>query len=175
MVGHLMRRGIKIKQYQKLVKNSNLAELIGIVLGDGNLYKHPRTENLRITLNSKDQPYIFHVAELICKIFNKHPSIIKRNGKNAVSVSLYQGKISHRLDIPSGNKIKNDVVIPAWIFIKRKHRVRCLKGLFETDGCFQKDDENYAQYIEFKNNAVQKTAAIIFVLPEKTKYIGLRN
>lgn len=26
-----------------------------------------------------------------------------------------------------------------------------LKGLFETDGCFQKDPSNYTQYIELKN------------------------
>jgi hypothetical protein len=152
--------------YLALKKNAELAELIGVVLGDGNLYKHPRTENLRITLNSKDRPYIYNVANLIKVVFHKAPSIIKRRGKNAVSVSLYQGNISQRIGIPLGNKIKNDVIIPSWIFAKKKHMIKCLKGLFETDGCFQKDDENYAQYIEFKNNAVRLRKNVFNILTQ---------
>ena len=38
-----------------------------------------------------------------------------------------------------------------WIKNNKNYTIRCLKGLFETDGCFQKDVSNYAQYIELKN------------------------
>ncbi|MFA5314586.1 MAG: LAGLIDADG family homing endonuclease [Candidatus Omnitrophota bacterium] len=137
--------------YKRLSKNGNLAELIGIVLGDGNLYRHPRTENLRIICHSKDIAYIKHIQRLVVRVFNKAASSHKRRHKKAVNINLYQQQISARLGIPVGNKIKNNVGIPEWIFSKRKFMTRCLKGLFETDGCFQEDRSNYAQYIEFKN------------------------
>lgn len=105
-----------IELYRKLKKDVNLAELIGIVLGDGNLYKHLRTENLRITCNSKDTGYIKHISNLIRKVFCKSPAIRKRNDVNAVSIDLYQCKISERLNLPCGDKIRNNVGIPQWIF-----------------------------------------------------------
>jgi hypothetical protein len=83
--------------YKELLKNDCLAELVGVVLGDGNLYRHPRTENLRITCNSKDTSYILHLISLIGSVFSKKPSVIKRKGKNAVSINLYQQNISKRL------------------------------------------------------------------------------
>ena len=139
-------------EYRKLAKNGNLAELIGMVLGDGNLYKHPRTENLRITCNSKEASYIKHVGDLVSTVFFKHPSVRKRNDENAVSVDLYQGKISERLGLSCGNKIKNNAGIPSWVYLKRRYIIRCLKGLFETDGCLHEDKGNYTRCIEFKNN-----------------------
>jgi len=138
--------------YRKLTRNENLAELIGTILGDGNLYKHPRTEHLRVICNSQDIRQIKHIAYLINKIFHKKPSIIKRKNENTTVVSLYQNQISERLSFPAGNKIKNNVGVPPWIYSCKKYIIKCLKGLFDTDGCFQEDSSNYAQYIELKNN-----------------------
>lgn len=141
-----------IIQYKELSKDENLAELIGIILGDGNLNKHPRTENLRITCNSKDEGYIKHIGILIKKVFYKSPSIRKWNNANAVSVDLYQCKISERLNLPCGDKIRNNVGIPSWILFNERYMLKCLKGLFETDGCFHEGKNNYTRIIEFKNN-----------------------
>lgn len=141
-----------VSQYKELEKDNNLAELIGIILGDGNLHKHLRTENLRITCNSKDTGYIKHIGNLIKKVFHKSPSIRKRNDVNAVSVDLYQCKISERLNLPCGDKIRNNVGIPSWILSDKRYALKCLKGLFETDGCFHVDTNNYTRIIEFKNN-----------------------
>ena len=141
--------------YKELVKDKNLAELIGVILGDGNLNKHPATENLRITCNSNDKGYIKYIANLITKVFYKAPSVRKRNDENAVSIDLYQCKISDRLNLPCGNKIKNNVGVPAWVFFNEGYIVRCLKGLFETDGCFHEDKDNHTRVIEFKNNCTK--------------------
>lgn len=149
------RKKQQIIQYKELSKDENLAELIGIVLGDGNLYKHLRTENLRVICNSKDTIYIRRISSLITKIFHKSPSVIKRKNENATVVCLYQCKISKRLDLPCGNKIKNNVGIPSWIFFNEEYMIRCLKGLFETDGCFHEDKDNYTRIIEFKNNCMR--------------------
>ena len=149
------RKKQSIIKYKELLKDENLAELIGIILGDGNLYKHSRTENLRVICNSKDISYIRHIVNLITKIFHKTPSVIKRKNENATVVCLYQCKISKRLKLPYGNKIKNNVGIPAWIFLNKDYIYKCLKGLFETDGCFHEDRQNYTRCIEFKNNCVR--------------------
>lgn len=138
--------------YVEPQKNEALAELIGIILGDGNLYKHSRTDSLRIICNSQDERYIQHIVKLIENIFKKEPSVIKRKNENTAVITLYQCKIIRRLDLPAGNKIKNNVGVPSWINIDKKYMVQCLKGLFETDGCFQEDKNNYTQYIELKNN-----------------------
>lgn len=37
-------------------------------------------------------------------------------------------------------------------FSNRRYILKCLKGLFETDGCFHVDSNNYTHIIEFKNN-----------------------
>ena len=68
-----------------------------------------------------------------------------------MSVDLYQGQISERLSMLCGNKIRNNVGIPSWIFSDKKYILKCLKGLFETDGCFHEDKKNYTRCMEFKN------------------------
>jgi len=142
-------------RYKELIKDKKLAELIGIILGDGNLYKHSRTENLRVICNSKDIAYIQHIVGLITEIFHKTPSVIKRKNENATVICLYQCKISKRLRLPCGNKIKNNVRVPYWIFLNKDYMRKCLKGLFETDGCFHEDIKNYTRCIEFKNNCAR--------------------
>lgn len=99
--------------------------------------------------------FIKHIHSLITKVFNKSPSIRKRSNENAVSVDLYQCEISKRLNLPCGNKIKNNVGVPAWISLNKNYMFKCLKGLFETDGCFHEDKNNYTRCIEFKNNCTK--------------------
>ena len=149
------RRRFLINQYKELSRDINLAELIGIILGDGNLSRMPRTENLRIICNSKDTTYIRHISELIAKIFHKAPSIINRKSEHATVISLYQCRISNRLELPCGNKIKNNICMPSWVFLNNLYTSKCLKGLFETDGCFYEEKDNYTQVIEFKNYCIK--------------------
>ena len=140
-----------ISEYKKLDKNCNLAELIGITLGDGCVSKISRTEALRITLNKKDKKYIRHVYSIVKDVFSKKPSVCYRKKENAADVKIYQNIISKRLKIPCGNKIINNIKIPRWILKTEIFIIKCLKGLFETDGHFQKSKSNYLYVIELKN------------------------
>lgn len=144
----------RLKQRRKkaLKRNSDLAELIGITLGDGSLTSLPRTEALRVVCNSKHKRYIERIAILIQKVFDKRPRVSKRKGERAADIVLYRNDLSAKLNIPCGNKIKNRVKVPKWIKQNRIYSINCLKGLFETDGCFQENGNNYTSYIEFKNN-----------------------
>jgi len=140
------------KNLVKVLKKSKaLSELIGIILGDGHIHKFPRTEKLVITCDKSQSNYISHICKLVEGIFLKTPSLFIRKKENVIDVCLYQCKISLRLKIASGNKIRNNVGIPSWVFKSKRLVTACLKGLFETDGCFQRDNDNYAQYIELKN------------------------
>jgi hypothetical protein len=132
-------------------KSGDWAELVGITLGDGNIFKFPRTERLVIACNSKDTKYIEHIKNLIKKVLKKEPQAQKSKNSNCVHIKLYQCRLSKRLRMPSGNKIQNSVVIPEEIYRNRNLLIRCLKGLFETDGCFIIDKKNYTRVIEFKN------------------------
>jgi hypothetical protein len=139
------------RRNKKFTRNSELAELIGIILGDGNITKYERTEAIRIVCHSGKNSYIKHIVELVYKVFDKMPSIHIRKKEKAVTIVIYLCNLSKRLNIPAGNKIKNNISIPEWIKTKKCYVVSCLKGLFETDGCFNKDPKNYTQSIELKN------------------------
>lgn len=141
----------QLKDYKKLEKNIFLAELIGIVLGDGNLIRFKRTEALRITCNSNNENYVVYVCALINKVFGKEPRYSKRKNENTIDIRLYQKYIISRLELPSGNKIENNVGVPSWVYKKKKYIVKCLKGLFETDGHFRRNLDNYLHVIELRN------------------------
>jgi hypothetical protein len=132
-------------------KSESWAELVGVTLGDGNIFTFPRTERLVIACNSKDGRYIRHIATLVEKVLKKKPQIEKCKDSNCKHIKLYQRRLSERLQMPPGNKIKNNVKIPEEIHRNRNLLIKCLKGLFETDGCFMIDKKNYTRVIEFKN------------------------
>ena len=137
---------------KKLKRNNGLAKLIGIILGDGCLTNLPRTESLRIVCNAEQRAYINHIAMLMKNVFNKNPSVYKRKRENATNITLYECALSERLNLPCGNKINNRISIPEWIKKSKKYSIKCLKGLFETDGSFYEDKNNYTNVIEFKNH-----------------------
>lgn len=157
---------LKQTRKEKLTRNNNLAELIGIILGDGCLSSLPRTESLRVVCNSEQQGYIAHIAALIQKTFNQQPVVRKRKNQKATDIVLYRCNLSRSLNIPCGNKIKNEVAIPSWIKRDKIYSIDCLKGLFETDGCFHEDRDNYTQIIEFKNNCKNLLQGVYQILKD---------
>ncbi len=154
------------KHYSSLRKTTELAEFIRILLGDGHIQKFPRTERIVITCGThvSKTRYIKRIVGIVIKVFDKQPSVLKRKDNSAFDISLYQCKLCSRLGIPAGNKIKNNVGVPEWIKNKKQYMISCLKGLFETDGCFQKDPSNYAQYIEVKNLCKQILSDVYVML-----------
>jgi len=143
---------VERKQRRTESKHSKeLAELIGIVLGDGNISKFSRCQRLVISCNSRHKKYIEHIRWLVEGIFNKKPSLIKRSKANCIDIYLYLQDIDKTLGMPSGNKIKNSVAIPEWIFREKGYLKKCLKGLFETDGHYGLNKKSYVEYIQFCN------------------------
>lgn len=123
--------------YTTFEKSGDLAELIGVILGDGNIGKFPRTEGLTIACNSNNIGFINRYAGLITKLFRKSPYVAKVNKAiGCTRVRIYQKGISKRLGIPTGNRSRIKIDIPKWILKNRRFLLRYLRGLYEAEGSF---------------------------------------
>lgn len=131
----------KAKGFQSLIKikiprkSKLLAEFIGIMLGDGNISPY----NIGITLSSEEKEYIQYVCKVIQKLFGVLPKISKHKLLKAVSIIVNRKLLVNfcqEIGFKMGNKVKNQVDIPAWIKENKTFARECIRGLFDTDGCF---------------------------------------
>ena len=126
-----IRRDIVIpKRYSK-----ELAEFIGVMLGDGKISHF----QVLVTLGNKELVYASHVCDLMEKLFLGRPKIATRStGYHDVyigSVLLTTWLLSMGLVT---NKVKYQVDVPNWIFSKKSYMKACLRGFFDTDGSIYK-------------------------------------
>ncbi len=127
----------KIKSsYPALVKNENLAELIGVVLGDGHVGVFPRAECLRIVGTSTNHGFVERYSKMVERIFNKKPYVAKRKQSNATDITIYEKNISKRLGVPTGARKELALPIPNWIRRSKKFQIAYLRGLYEAEGCY---------------------------------------
>lgn len=68
--------------------NEDTAELVGIFLGDGNIYSSGNNHELRITLNKKEIEYAKFVSRIIEKTFSETPKIRIKKDQNALDIRL---------------------------------------------------------------------------------------
>jgi hypothetical protein len=124
------------KNIQTPHASAQLAELMGIVLGDGGINN---TWQLVITLNSvSDLAYSFYVKELLEHLFLIKVVTRKRPGMNAMvlvcsSTELVDFLVSK--GAARGNKIKQQIDVPAWIMTNQQFKRNFVRGLVDTDGC----------------------------------------
>ena len=137
-----------------LEKNEHLAELIGIILGDGNLGIYPKYKNgvntgrvrchyLRIYCNLSEKQYAQHLKNILVKVFKRNPYIYERVNAGELYLEISKKDLDKELGIKIGDKIKNEVFVPQWIFSQERFLTSCLKGLFDTDGCCYKTGGKY--------------------------------
>lgn len=127
----------KRKSINKPKKSRELAEFIGIMLGDGGFTSKNR--QIHITLNNKDdKKYIKFVCDLIKKLFNRNPSVFDIKDVVASRISVSSMDLVNylvKLGLKTGNKIKLQVDIPDWIKNNKAYSISCVRGLVDTDGC----------------------------------------
>ncbi|MBS3176270.1 hypothetical protein J4457_03470 [Candidatus Woesearchaeota archaeon] len=127
-----------------------LAELCGIILGDGSLH---RTEN-RITIVGivEDKHYFKnHVTPLFKEIFPEAKIYLRKNNqKQSFTLTLENKKIFsffiNDLDMHRGNK--SGASVPHFIFDRPIFVLGFLRGIFDTDGSikFSKQRSNINYY-----------------------------
>ena len=130
------------------ILNNDIAELVGIILGDGNLNR----KNIRIVGNRNEYIYYLYLKSLFQKVFDVD-SVVGHDTKNSIKLTVYSVKISQyliSLGLKKGDKIKNKVVIPKWIFENKNYTKSCLRGLFDTDGSIFTSSNNTEYNILWK-------------------------
>ena len=137
--------------YPPLEKNGDLAELIGVILGDGHICAYPRSEELRLVSNSNNPGFIKRYAQLMEDIFKKKPYIIPSKSANCTKIGFYEKYIGERIGIPSGARKNLKIKIPEWIFKNEEYTVRYLRGLYEAEGSFCVHKPTYTYKFLFSN------------------------
>lgn len=148
------RTGLLKSEYPELAKTGDLAELIGTVLGDGNITSFPRCECLRITGDTAKPGFVYRAASLIQAVFGKEPTIAKVKASNAMTVTIYEKHISKRLGIPCGSRANVDYKLPKWVDKNEEYYIRFLRGLYEAEGSECHHAATYTHKFLFRNNNV---------------------
>ncbi len=128
-----------------------LSEFIGIMLGDGNIYKN--TTN--IAFDKRNKSYIKYTKILARNCFGvnfKFKELKKNNGAYIYFYNKYLTQNLLDLGLKRGNKIKNQLGIPKWIIKNQKYSKMCLRGLIDTDGSIFFAKRDNALYIDFTNH-----------------------
>lgn len=140
--GGLLSRG-SLKVINLPDKCKELAEFVGIILGDGNIYSYSKGKKIgvysvRIAGDyEKDKDYhIKYVLPLCERLFNTNVRIRKHtNNERFVCIDSKQlVEYLTSMGLKTGDKIKNNLGIPTWIFEDEEFIKACLRGLIDTDG-----------------------------------------
>lgn len=124
------------KPIRKPSFSAELAEFVGILLGDGGIAKR----QVIVTLHRyDDKEYSEYVRALSEKIFHITPGIYKNKKSLADSIVLSRTELVQfcveKLGLKIGNKVRQQVDVPVWIKNKKSYHIACLRGLVDTDGC----------------------------------------
>lgn len=129
---YAVEESFKQREVVKPKKSANLAELFGIIMGDGGITSY----QVVITLNkTDDKEYIKYVVELIKKLFLIEPSQRVRDAVVMISISRKQlVNFLIEFGLKEGSKIRQQIDIPAWIKNNNNFAKTCIRGLVDTDG-----------------------------------------
>ena len=163
-----IKKGVISMPLKILTQNTDLAILTGLILGDGHIEVYPRTERLTISLNTKYPKLIKYATYLIERVFRKKPNPCKITGVNCVRLSLYQKDISKRLYIPTGDRSKDTIGVPYWIFKQNEFIIGCLKGLFEAEGSLSIHEPTCTYNFQFSN----KSPKLLEYVRESLVFLG---
>ena len=150
------------KRIMGVEKNEGLAEFVGMLLGDGNIQNfhekrsgsHVTSYRVEMTLNENEEEIIERAKTLFESVAGRKPGVYSSKNSKAISLMVYSKDLVERLceiGLSAGNKTKNQVGVPKWIKEKESFRLRCLKGLIDTDGCIYSRSHDDYKVIQFKN------------------------
>lgn len=115
--------------------SDKLAEMIGILIGDGGMTKYQVTVTLGIDADSTYAPF---VVQLMQSLFRIQPSVHIREARGCIVIilsSVVHVELLCQLGLKIGNKLKQGLDIPQWVKDDKEFYVACLRGIFDTDGC----------------------------------------
>jgi intein/homing endonuclease len=143
--------------------DKELAELFGIILGDGHLQeKSDRNDErncstyfLEITLHEGEEELIKRTEDLLREITEIEPKKYNKEGECLRLVIHSKDAVQKfkNFGLKPGNKKENQVGVPSWIKEDKDFCKSCIKGLIDTDGAIYQDKRKNTSYtrIQFKN------------------------
>lgn len=177
--GHIKNHSpILLRKSFRIPANSVLlAEMVGIILGDGGI----SSRQIVITLHSvHDKQYSKYVRELIKKLFHLRAGRYKQKGINAEGIVISRtglvewfGKV-HGLHI--GSKVKRQADIPLWIKKSLLFSKACVRGLIDTDGSVFSHKYKVAgkEYTYKKLAFTNASKPLLYFVYETLSRLGLR-
>jgi len=124
------------KSIKKPYFSKELAEFVGIMMGDGGITKY----QIKVSINREDdEEYGYFIENLIKKLFSV--PVARHYCKDSLEMSLGVSRVelvkfcNRRLGLKIGNKLKQGLDIPMWIKNNMEFQKSCLRGLIDTDGC----------------------------------------
>jgi intein/homing endonuclease len=137
--------------------NEDTAEIIGIMLGDGNITVSNGSHTTTITLHVKEAKYAQIISRMIRRTFFQNPTISKMKNKNALRMRVYRKTFVNELcllGLEEGDKMRGRIGIPEWVFGRKDFLRSCVRGLIDTDGSVYRLTPHWPNLIQitFKNN-----------------------
>lgn len=117
--------------------SKNLAEFVGIMMGDGGIGPYQLTVSSHSVV---DREYVQYVKRLIETLFDVpvtifRPSTPQQYVRLVISRSELVKYCHSTLGLKIGNKLKQGLDIPQWIKDNVEYQKACVRGLIDTDGC----------------------------------------
>lgn len=134
-----------VKDFIEPSESIELAELLGIITGDGHVEKIIRGNKVRcysITIagdSRNDKDYLSnYVSILFSKLLNEKGNLFYSKNRNSMYIRIHGKKIVEFIEkkgILNGNKKHNNQSIPFWILKNDDYLKAFIRGLIDTDGC----------------------------------------
>ncbi len=115
-------------------RSAELAEMIGIFMGDGHMGEYQSTI---VTNSETDLGHAKYIRNLIEGLFNMSVSFRIRPDRKACVLVVSSKEFCRylRQQGMTGNKVRHGVTIPEWIKRNDEYANVFIRGLFDTDGC----------------------------------------
>jgi len=163
------------------IPNKLAAELIGFVLGDGNIAK----EGYKLTMTGSLDDLLYYrirIIPLIKKYFGGNVGIYRRKDKKGLNAEFWNKKLVQFLlhkGLKKGKKINPKV--PKFIINNPQLHLYFLRGLFDTDGClkFSKQTKEINYYprirISLKPSKLTRQIKILLIKHNINHCFGIRD
>ena len=156
-----------------------LAELVGIILGDGSINIYERHKRLQITMHSKDDlDYAYYIISLFEDLFEETPKLKFRKDEMTLDIQIFKRKVIYYfLDLGMKKSPKRGRAIVPKLFLDNDFSNYLLRGLFDTDGSLVVTNNNGTLYprLELKICDSPMKNQIIFLLQDQGFRFGVYN
>ena len=135
------------KKIQIPKKSPELAELFGIVLGDGGLTEFQLVVYIEL---AQEKKYAGYIAYLFKKLFNAPVSVTSLPSRGVLRIiCARKGVVNFLLKngLSCGSKVRRQADVPEWIRKNLRFRKACLRGLIDTDGSVYADSHRVKERI----------------------------